>query len=327
MSAADLFEDGFPHGTATGYEQGCRGAGCPAELEHGLSCRVAYTKSHGDYQYQKLVRQGLTPAAIAAALAVAPVEHHAPVIRPAIPREEDQLEPPTRKEPTMNKPAPTPADIKPKPQPAPPKVQAHADTIRAWCHDNGIEVGSRGTLPTRIKEAFLAGDPSLAGSKPAAANKTPEPQIETPEPEIETPEATNATPKPEIETTAAEVQSALELPEAEESVPYGIEPFANWERELLAPADPLYIDGEKRLLGDALEFLIRQHADARDEANSAHRAVEGLAMRLADAMDVNASLHRQIATQAAALESAGARYLRLLADLEAPKPQTRWWKR
>lgn len=71
MSAADRLEDGYPHGTVQGYRDGCRGV-CPAGTEHGLSCRKAATLSAGDYQYQKLVRRGATPAEIADALGLNP---------------------------------------------------------------------------------------------------------------------------------------------------------------------------------------------------------------------------------------------------------------
>lgn len=72
MSSADLFEDGYPHGTVEGYNGGCRGGSCPAGVEHGLSCKRAKMLAAGDYRYPRLVQQGLTPAEIAAALAETP---------------------------------------------------------------------------------------------------------------------------------------------------------------------------------------------------------------------------------------------------------------
>lgn len=74
MSSADLFEDGFPHGTVQGYLNGCRGSACPAGVEHGLSCKRAKQLDAGDYRYKRLTREGKTPSEIAAALAEKP--HH-----------------------------------------------------------------------------------------------------------------------------------------------------------------------------------------------------------------------------------------------------------
>lgn len=65
MSSADLFEDGFPHGTREGYANGCRSGACPAGIEHGLSCRRANMLASGDYRYQKLAKAGATPGEIA----------------------------------------------------------------------------------------------------------------------------------------------------------------------------------------------------------------------------------------------------------------------
>lgn len=68
MSGLDLFVDGFPHGTPQGYDEGCQGGTCPTGVEYGLSCKIAKSKSRGDYQYQKLVKQGATIPEIADAL-------------------------------------------------------------------------------------------------------------------------------------------------------------------------------------------------------------------------------------------------------------------
>jgi hypothetical protein len=66
MSSADLFEDGFPHGTKEGYDKGCRGHGsCPGVLEFGRSCNQASMHYSGDYEYRKRVDAGLGPAEIA----------------------------------------------------------------------------------------------------------------------------------------------------------------------------------------------------------------------------------------------------------------------
>lgn len=78
MSSSDLFIEGYPHGTPQGYDDGCRGAVCPAGIEYGLSCKIAKQKSRGDYQYQQLVKKGATLAEIADALGLVGSEPGAP---------------------------------------------------------------------------------------------------------------------------------------------------------------------------------------------------------------------------------------------------------
>lgn len=98
MSSSDLYVDGFPHGTAQGYDDGCRGGACPTGVAYGLSCKVAKAKSRGDFQYQKLVRSGASIPAIAEALGLIGAE---------------SLPVPTKKRTTKAKPAaPTPATAK-----------------------------------------------------------------------------------------------------------------------------------------------------------------------------------------------------------------------
>lgn len=66
MGTTDLFVPDFPHGTAEGFDDGCRGGACPAAAEHGLSCKRAKTLSRSDIRYNRLVKDGRTPAEIAA---------------------------------------------------------------------------------------------------------------------------------------------------------------------------------------------------------------------------------------------------------------------
>lgn len=82
MSSMDLYEDGFPHSTKQGYQQGCRGNACPGKLEHGFSCAEAHTRYQGDYGYRKKVDAGLSPQLIAAEEQLPP----APVVKPRRPR-------------------------------------------------------------------------------------------------------------------------------------------------------------------------------------------------------------------------------------------------
>jgi len=65
VSGLDLFEDGFPHGTKEGFEQGCKGGACPAAVEGGMTCNQANIRYQGDYGYRKLVDSGATAGEIA----------------------------------------------------------------------------------------------------------------------------------------------------------------------------------------------------------------------------------------------------------------------
>lgn len=63
MSAADLFVEGFPHGTPQGFEQGCRGGACPAKVERGISCREAKTRAAWDAPFAAACARGEFPSA------------------------------------------------------------------------------------------------------------------------------------------------------------------------------------------------------------------------------------------------------------------------
>lgn len=55
MSALDLLDDSFPHGTPEGFRAGCRGGACPAPL----SCRAVNTRYSGDFTFRRLVDSGM----------------------------------------------------------------------------------------------------------------------------------------------------------------------------------------------------------------------------------------------------------------------------
>lgn len=195
MSSADLFEDGFPHGTADGYDKGCRGAGCSAGIEHGLSCKTAKIKSRSDFQYQKLVKTGASVAEIADALgligtaAAAAVAKAKPKPKPKrtaskpapevdpLPAVEyfgdyinrDAADDPTAAaidEPTL---APAPAVVDPV-EIVTESAEKSAPTpreIRAWAREKGYEVSTRGIIPTAVVENYRKAH-GILDSKPAA---------------------------------------------------------------------------------------------------------------------------------------------------------------
>jgi hypothetical protein len=62
VSFADLYEDGFPHGTKEGFERGCRGGACPNKFEEGATiCRDAAMRYARDYAYRRAIDNGETP--------------------------------------------------------------------------------------------------------------------------------------------------------------------------------------------------------------------------------------------------------------------------
>ncbi|SDG22638.1 Lsr2 family protein [Microbacterium sp. 77mftsu3.1] len=212
MSGADRLEDGFPHGTTQGYEQGCRGGWCPEGNAHGLSCKRAKQLAAGDYRYQRLVKQDLTPGQIADQLGLAPETHQPPKRKPAVQEDDtDDVVDVEPEEPTMStitqKPTPAekPKAKKPAPKPAPPKKPAQQrdtvettaqyekrrrDEARAWARENGVNIGSRGRLPDQVAYAFLKQDASLLpGGRQETPAEAPEPAELTDEPqETGTPE-------------------------------------------------------------------------------------------------------------------------------------------
>ncbi|WP_439593914.1 Lsr2 family DNA-binding protein [Microbacterium sp.] len=196
MSGADLWEDGYPHGTVEGYDGGCRGGSCPAGVEHGLSCKRAKALAAGDYRYKRLVKDGLKPAEIAEALKEDP---HVPPPAPTRPSRDITLESsllttihagkqPTPKpaptpEPTPESEAPMPVDEQPTPKPrkkskptaAPAEVltaeqfttgltysqkKAKLQEIRTWSREHGHDVPVTGRIPQAALRAYQLAHPS-----------------------------------------------------------------------------------------------------------------------------------------------------------------------
>jgi hypothetical protein len=62
MGTLDLYSDDFPHGTPTGYDNGCRGAGaCENHNTDLMTCSEAKIRWNSDFGYRKLLSAGLTP--------------------------------------------------------------------------------------------------------------------------------------------------------------------------------------------------------------------------------------------------------------------------
>lgn len=60
MSANIIHDPNFPHGTPTGYTNGCRGSHCP----NRITCRTVHMRYVGDYTFRKQFDAGLSAAQI-----------------------------------------------------------------------------------------------------------------------------------------------------------------------------------------------------------------------------------------------------------------------
>lgn len=130
----------IPHGTPAGFAAGCRDEKtCPALAEHGMACLHAHVRSITDTRYMRLAADGHPPAEIARRLhfTITPITTPTPPQAPA-----EEIIMPKR---TIH----TPAD-------------GTNDAVRAWARENGLHVGDRGRIPQLIRDAYTAGDPTIA---------------------------------------------------------------------------------------------------------------------------------------------------------------------
>ena len=152
MSAADLFVDGFPHGTPAGYLDGCKSNGCPARQDFGMSCRMAWQAERSDRRYRRLADEGAPPPVIALELGMVEREQLSPSaavdvaawsagLRPVPP---EQLADAART--VTDAPTPTPAAVD----------VSRPSRIRAWAREQGIPVAAFGKIRREVIDAFDA---------------------------------------------------------------------------------------------------------------------------------------------------------------------------
>lgn len=211
MGTTDLFVPDFPHGTAEGFDDGCRGGACPAAAEHGLSCKRAKTLSRSDIRYNRLVKDGRTPAEIAAIIDGHEIETPtitaaAPVTVEIVP---DGPSPLAALAPvafaTHVDGTDTAAVEVTAPEPAheefdPTQHAAARDElvstpegrakVREWARQNGFVVGVKGKLPGGVVAAYLREHLTLAPTSaplPAAefatAREDVRDRVDAPQPE------------------------------------------------------------------------------------------------------------------------------------------------
>ncbi|MFJ6429691.1 hypothetical protein [Microbacterium maritypicum] len=63
MTADIITDTTYPHGTAEGFMNGCRGSHCPAPM----ACRDVHTRYNGDFAFRRQINAGATPVEIVAA--------------------------------------------------------------------------------------------------------------------------------------------------------------------------------------------------------------------------------------------------------------------
>lgn len=67
MNALDILTD-VPHGTADGFQMGCKSGHCPGADLYGFTCATAFQRTAGDYTFRKRVLAGMSPRQIADAM-------------------------------------------------------------------------------------------------------------------------------------------------------------------------------------------------------------------------------------------------------------------
>ncbi|ROS52950.1 hypothetical protein [Frigoribacterium sp. PhB24] len=223
MSGADLFEDGFPHGTPAGYERGCKGGACPAKVETGQSCRDANVRVASDYGYRRLALSGASVEVLAqpATPVVATVPEK---VKPKVRRGADLLMAPLgqhkpKPKPTPAAPAPVVAEPEPivEPEPAPvPEPVAEADPVEVAPYPHGTPQGYRrgcrddcpgGPDGRSCRQAIVDYQRDRKAAREAAGKQAPVKQLgdvaPTPEPEAPAPVAEPETPGPDVEAAPA----------------------------------------------------------------------------------------------------------------------------
>lgn len=220
MSSADLLEDGFPHGTPDGYDQGCHSAGgCPTGIEHGLSCKTAKMKSRSDYQYQQLVKRGATVPEIADTLGLIGTPPAAKPTKPAAPAKHTK----PAAEPVKETAQP-PAPVERTPATAPEATSPTHSTkdIRAWARERGYDVADRGRIHQDIVDHYWDAHGLLnttpteepapaAEGQDAPSDDAPQPPAATAEPTSPRPDWGTMNLELDLRTATAERDRARDL--------------------------------------------------------------------------------------------------------------------
>ena len=190
MSAADLFVDGFPHGTPQGFTDGCKSGACPGKADFGMSCRMAWQAERSDRRYRRLADEGMPPAGIALELGlVEPEQMSSSAAASLVAWRVSKLGVPAMEAAealVAGAGAPVlAADVM--------HDLSRPARIRAWAREQGMTVGEVGPIRRAVIEAYDARDIAPAAPAEEAPSAEPEPDAE--------PNAETVDDEPETEPT------------------------------------------------------------------------------------------------------------------------------
>lgn len=322
MSGADRLEDGFPHGTTQGYADGCRGGWCPAGNDHGLSCSRAKQLSAGDYQYQRLAKQGRSPAEIAFELGLAPETHVAPEKKTAVPGVDDEevidLEGDEEPMTTNTK----PAKAVPVPPTASGRTKAELAEIRQWAKDNGVPHTVTGRMPRATIAAYDAAHAAPEAQADDSPKPTP-PRKLTPMKPAEQPAALQEPAAHELAGVAEAIQVAI----VHGAVAPDMETRAELFNEGWEAAEESYGPVVDDLLRTeaSLEFVLQKWGEESRRRRAQSTLLRSMARQVVLAEQERRYDAELLAEMDTALAEANERIAQLTAELAArPEP---WWKR
>jgi hypothetical protein len=322
MSGADRLDDGFPHGTTQGYTNGCRGGWCPAGNEHGLSCSRAKQLSAGDYQYQRLAKQGRTPSEIAFELGLAPETHAAPRKESVVPGVDDEEvidlegdEEPMKINTKSTKPVPIPPT-------ASGRTKAELAEIRQWAKDNGVAH----TVTGRMPRATIAAYDAAHAPAQAPADDRPKPmpprKLQPMKP-VEQPAALKEPAAHELSSVAEAIQVAI----VHGAVAPDMETRAKLFNEGWEAAEDSYgpvVDDLVRAEA-SLEFVLQKWGEESHRRRAQSVLLRSMARQVILAEQERRDDAELLAGMDKALAEAYERIAQLTAELAArPEP---WWKR
>lgn len=322
MSGADRLEDGFPHGTTQGYADGCRGGWCPAGNDHGLSCSRAKQLSAGDYQYQRLAKQGRTPAEIAFELGLAPETHVAPEPKAAVLSVDDEEVIDLEGDEEPMKPDTKPAKPVPVPPTASGRTKAELAEIRQWAKDNGVPHTVTGRMPRATIAAYDAAHAPAEAPADDSPKPTPPRKLQPMKP-FEQPAALQEPAAHEL----AGVAEAMRVAIVHGAVAPDMETRAELFNEGWEAAEESYGPVVDDLLRTeaSLEFVLQKWGEESHRRRAQSALLRSMARQVILAEQERRADAELLAGMDTALAEAYERIVQLTAELAArPEP---WWKR
>ena len=350
MSGADRLEDGFPHGTAAGYDRGCKGGWCPAGNEHGLSCSRAKKLTAGDYRFGRLVKQGFTPADIAFELGLVPETHEPPKARKAVDDGMEETETVEGDEEPMEEANAAPAveaksatdgtrggDQSKKPRRAPlastALTQVERAEVRAWAARDGVAIPRRGPLPKSVIEAYRAAHDASSEAQadearvPERPKPTPPRKLRPMKP-AKQPPALAEPEEHELAAVAEAVKVAIVhgpvVPDMETRAELFNDGFRTAEAQFAPLVDELIAEGNAARI--ALDLTLRKWGEERGRADARKALVIDLSAQVIAAEHERRADGELIASMDRVLRDAQDVIENLRRELAEARRGRSWWK-